>query len=258
MPLKTAELNHFLDSYLNSEEFKDYGPNGLQISGRPTIKRIAFAVSATLESIETSISQKACALIVHHGLFWSFHGPKAIVGPHGERIKKIIQHDMNLFGYHLPLDAHITSGNAAGMAKKMGLKKLLPFGSYKGSPVGVKGTFQKPVTIHHLQKNLAKVLQHEVYTNDYSATKKIKTVGIITGGASSYWSTALEDKVDAFISGEMKEHDWHDSREAGIHMLAGGHNHTERFGVQELKKVIDTKFKKYNIKTFFIPSHNPM
>ncbi len=249
----TKELVSYLNELLSPHLYNDYCPNGLQIEGKKTINKIAFAVSAQRSSIEKAVSEKADALIVHHGLFWKFHGVRTLTGPFAKRVLPLVKHEINLIGYHLPLDAHIEYGNAAGIAKKLNLTNLQPFGDHKGMPTGVSATFSKPISATELKAQLKSILDHDVlYSNPDK--EEINSIGIITGGANGDWVHCLRDGIDAYLTGEMSEHDYHESRESGIHMFAGGHNATEKFGVLALKKLIEEKF---NVECIFIDSENP-
>jgi len=254
----TAVSRQNLDAYLRSllaiDGFSDYAPNGLQIEGRETIAKCAFAVSATAESVERCVAINADALIVHHGLFWKFHGARPLTGPFARRVFPLVVHGINLFAYHLPLDAHPEFGNAATLARLLGLMELLPFGDHQGSATGVRGRFETPPAACELQRKLREILQHEVMLATPDETLPLQTVGIITGGANSSWKQAASAGLDAFVTGEMSEHDWHESREAGLHMFAGGHHATERFGIQALMRHIGAK---YNLETVFFDSENP-
>lgn len=251
--ISRIELTEFLNTTLNVKEYSDYGPNGLQIEGTETIKKVAFAVSAQRSSIESACAWKADAMVVHHGLFWKFHGAKTVTGPFAKRVKPLIQNDINLLGYHLPLDAHIQYGNAAGLASAIEMTNLKPFGDYKGMPTGVYGTLVSPMNQSELSKKLEDVLNHTIISSETS-DDTIETIGIITGGANGQWVDSLKLGLDAYITGEMSEHDYHESREAGIHMFAGGHNATERFGVLALKTLVEERF---GIECLFIDSSNP-
>lgn len=253
MSITRNQLEKFLNHLLCPEKFTDYGPNGLQVEGKEIIKKIAFALSATKESIDIAAAKKADALIVHHGLFWNFHGVRVLTGPFGRRVAPLLKNDINLFAYHLPLDANLKIGNATSLAIKIGISKLKPFGDYKGSPLGVWGTFKKNLVPEHLKKNLENLLGHNVYLASPKG-KKIKTLGIITGGANSQWTFARDLGLDAYLTGEMSEHDYHESQEAGISMFAGGHHATERFGIMALMDLVRTKFK---IEVEWIDSENP-
>lgn len=254
--MKKRELEQFLNNYFKINLYDDYGPNGLQIEGKEEIKKIAFSVSATKDSIQQAIQNKADALIVHHGLFWKFHGPKTITGPFANRIIPLIKNDINLFAYHLPLDGHSEIGNAISLAKQMNLINCQPFfeGKIKGGFIGAKGEFQTAIEIGNLKNKLEALLKKPILISTPDDHYQIKTIGIITGGANSEWKIALKEGLDAYLTGEMSEHDWHDAKEAGICMIAGGHHATESFGIRSLQEFISQKFE---IDTIYIDSDNP-
>ena len=254
--MKRTDLLSFTDDLLNIREYQDYGPNGLQIEGKTEIKKLAFAVSATRYSVEQAVKLGADALFVHHGLFWKFHGARSITKAFYHRVAPLIKNDINLIGYHLPLDGHIEIGNAASLAMRIGMNKLKPFGDYKGMHTGVWGEFVKPPTATELASTLKNTLNHEIIHAAGDADP-IKTLGIITGGANSDWVHAQRMGLDAYLTGEISEHDWHEASEGGVHFFAGGHNATEQFGIQSLMKVIHEKFGDEEHEYFFIPSANP-
>jgi dinuclear metal center YbgI/SA1388 family protein len=254
MSITREQLEQFLTHHLNAKGYPDYGPNGLQVEGSKEIESVAFSVSCTLESIQQATKLKACALVVHHGLFWKFHPSRTITGSFGKRIKELIKNDINLLGYHLPLDAHLDDGNAAGIASLLGFSTKVPFGDFKGSPTGVKIELQSEISANDLQRKLEGVLNHSVLVSCPDNNAMINSIGIVTGGANSGHYDAYKDNLDAYITGEMSEHDWHEAKENGVHMFAGGHHATEVFGVRSLQKLVE---KKFQLKTHFIDSDNP-
>ncbi|MCY4524048.1 MAG: Nif3-like dinuclear metal center hexameric protein [Halobacteriovoraceae bacterium] len=252
MTISRKDLEFFLDNLLVPSDFVDYGPNGLQVEGESSIKRIAFAVSATRDSILKTLENKAQALVVHHGLFWKFHGARPLKGAFGKRVLPLAQHNINLFAYHLPLDAHMEVGNAGQIARLIGLQKIAAFGSYEGKPLGVQGRCS--FIVKDLRAKLENILRHPVILSTPDDKARIKSLGIITGGANSEWTFALQDNLDAYLTGEISEHDWHEAKEAGIHFFAGGHHATEQFGIQALMKKVEEKF---SVDCFYIDSENP-
>ena len=252
--VKRNELQEYLDDLLEIAKYKDYGPNGLQVEGNSSIKCLAFAVSATEDSILQAISRKAEGLIVHHGLFWNFHGTRPLTGAFGKRILPLVRSHINLFAYHLPLDAHLDVGNARLIADHLGLKEISSFGDYEGMPTGVKGICPS-LAVLDLKDRLEKILSHPVILSSFDQKASVSSIGIITGGAGDDWPLAVDADLDAYITGEIKEHHWHEAQEAGIHLLAGGHHATERFGVQELMRRIEDDF---DVECFFIDSPNPV
>ena len=255
MAVERDALHTYLSDLLKPEQFEDYGPNGLQIEGRRDVRKIAFAVSATRDSVEEAVALGVDALIVHHGIFWKFHGVRPLTGPFARRIFPLVQAGINLFGYHLPLDAHPEVGNAARLAQGLGMTSLKPYGSQKyGPPCGVWGALPEAMAPNDLSLRIETLLSHSVMAGIPEHVQKVKTLGIITGGANGDWIHCLESGIDAYLTGEMSEHDWHESREAGICLFAGGHHATERFGVLALKELME---KEFSLETFFIDSPNP-
>lgn len=253
--IERDRLVSHLNEYLKIHEFEDYCPNGLQVEGKQNIKKIAVAVSATIDSISKAIAQGADALITHHGLFWKHQGAKALVGPHGERVRLAIKNDLNLISYHLPLDAHLEIGNAAQLALKLGLENLNSFGKYKRQYSGVKGVFRSPQKVKNLKESLRKILSHEIILASPNEEAQIHSLGIITGGANNDWDKAISENTDAYLTGEISEYNWHDAIEAGVHYFAGGHHATERFGVRAILEHLQSEFP--NIETLYIDSKNP-
>ncbi|HXH29676.1 MAG TPA: Nif3-like dinuclear metal center hexameric protein [Bacteriovoracaceae bacterium] len=250
MSMSQTDLTNYLSRLLSPATFEDYAPNGLQVSGKEQLKRIAFSVSATMESLKLATSWGADALIVHHGIFWKHEGARPVTGAWGERVKTCVKHDLNLYAYHLPLDAHPEVGNAAALAKKLKLGHLQPFALYKKQPMGVKGKFATPRTALALKNDLQIILGHAVILASPDESREISSLGIITGGANNDWVKALEDGLDGYLTGEISEYNWHDSIEAGIHYFAGGHHATERFGIMALQQKIKAEFPGVECKFF--------
>lgn len=248
------ELAEFLDNLLNPAAFADYGPNGLQIEGAEVIERVAFAVSATRHSATLAAEWQAQALVVHHGLFWSFHSSRPLTGPFARRVFPLVRQAINLFAYHLPLDAHPEVGNAATLAQRLGIRDLAPFGDHQGCPTGISGLLAAPLTAAALRTRLAEVLAHPVMMASPDPERRVGSVGIITGGANRDWVCAVRAGLDAYVTGEMSEHGWHESQEAGLHMYAGGHHATEQFGIQALMARVQDRF---DVACCYIDSPNP-
>jgi putative NIF3 family GTP cyclohydrolase 1 type 2 len=152
------------------------------------------------------------------------------------------------------LDAHSVVGNAATLGNKLDLQEQQPFGDYKGSPTGIKGVLIKPIPAKELANKLELILRHTIILASPDDQQLISTMGIITGGANSDWLLAAQEGLDAYITGEISEHDWHESQENNIHMFAGGHHATEQFGIQALMQKIQEQF---SIECIYIDSNNP-
>ncbi len=253
--VKRQEIEKFINQLLSVYEYQDYCPNGLQVEGKENIKKIAFCVSATQETISFAIEKKCDLIITHHGIIWNYHQGKTITKEYYKRIAPLIKNDISLLAYHLPLDGDLKNGHAALLAKKLQFLKIMPFGDYKGKTVGVMGQLKKEQTVFKFKQKLQEIIGHPITIATDDEEKKIKSIGIITGAARDGWKDAKKKHLDAFISGETSEHDWSDSIEAGITTFSCGHIATETFGIINLMKLIEKKFK---VECIFIKSSNPI
>ena len=145
-----------LDELLRPTDFQDLGPNGLQVPGANEVTRVLTGVSATLELHERAVELGAELVLVHHGLFWNFH-PAGLTPLLAARLRPLFKHDINLAGYHLPLDAHPEVGNNAILARELGCVEIEPFGAYKGTFIGRRGTFAEPLTASELHERVHEV-----------------------------------------------------------------------------------------------------
>jgi dinuclear metal center YbgI/SA1388 family protein len=230
---RTTLLAHF-DALLQPERFKDYGPNGLQVEGRMPVRRLVTGVTASLALIEAAIAANADAVLVHHGLFWRGQDGR-VTGWMRQRLGRLLAHDINVFAYHLPLDAHPELGNNAQLGRRLGLTPERRFGEQE---LGCIGQSAQPFAnaqalADHVQVALGRTVV-VVPGTDVGSAKPLRNIAWCTGGAQSYFEAAIAAGADAFITGEISEPQAHYARECGVAYVACGHHASERYGVQAL------------------------
>jgi dinuclear metal center YbgI/SA1388 family protein len=244
-------LVSYLDQYLDSRG-EDYGPNGLQVEGREEIRKVVTGVSACRELFVRAREAGADAVLVHHGLFWEGM-PRTLTGFQFQRVAELIRGEMSLLAYHLPLDRHLEVGNNAVAGRQLGLRRIEPFGLHAGLPLGVKGLFPEPLSAAELVDRCRRVYAQEPLAY-LAGPESISTLGIISGGGQRELYTAIEEGLDAYVTGEVTEWVMNVAREAGIHYLAAGHYATERLGVRALGEHLAERF---GIEVEFIDVPNP-
>ncbi len=226
-------LQQVFNGLLQPERFKDYGPNGLQVEGRRDIHKIVSGVTASLALIEAAIADGADAIVVHHGLFWRGQDG-CVTGWMRQRLAALLAHNINLWAYHLPLDAHPELGNNAQLGLRLGLQVQGHFGEQQlacwGSPVAPM-TFPSP---EHLAVHIARILGRPPILVAPINNRPVQRIGWCTGGAQGYFEAAIAAGVDAYVTGEISEPQAHYARECGVAYLACGHHATERYGVQAI------------------------
>jgi dinuclear metal center YbgI/SA1388 family protein len=174
------DLTAFLTSYLKSNDFKDDCPNGIQVEGTAEVKKIITAVSASVELFEIAAAQNADTVIVHHGIIWNFERP-VYKGGYRERIRLLLENNINLYGFHLPLDAHEEIGNNAQLCRLLEVKNMQPFGDIKGQYIGMKGEIDK-IDKESFFERISNLVDRELLIFDYGP-KQIEKLGVISGGA---------------------------------------------------------------------------
>ncbi len=250
--MKRNELSDYLNQYLKTGDFSDLCPNGLQVEGRDEVKRIITGVSASVELFEKAIEMNADAIIVHHGIIWNFERP-VYRGGYRQRIKLLLENEINLFGYHLPLDAHPEIGNNAQIGELLNLTEMEPFGEYNGKAVGVKGVV-KPINAAQMFEKIKALINPDALIFPFGPGL-IKTVGIISGGAQKEVKQAVLNDLDLYITGEATEFILHYVKEEQIHYVAAGHYATEKFGIIALG---DHLREKFDLNVDFIDIPNPV
>lgn len=227
-------LATYCNEYLNVAKFSDYCPNGLQIEGTSEITKIIAGVSANQDLIDQAIDEKADALFVHHGFFWK-NEKASITGIKKNRIKALLDNNINLFAYHLPLDAHPVVGNNIQLALRLKIQNPQPM----GDTLVWKGQIDAPLS--DVAQTLHNVTGREPLIFG-DADKPIRTITWCTGGAQSYIEHAIEIGADCFITGEVSEQIPAIAKENNIAYISAGHHATERYGVQALCQHLAQQF----------------
>jgi dinuclear metal center YbgI/SA1388 family protein len=241
------DIVQFLNTYLAIDTFRDYCPNGMQVIGRPEVKRVALAVSANLESFRLAAAGDANILITHHGLFWE-NMPREIGAMMKARLKTLFEHDITLLGYHLPLDAHAESGNNALWLKQLGFTlEGITLGSARGKAIGAIGTAPGRHILPDLIEQVTSVSGASPRVYAYGP-RTIRRLGVVTGGGQGYLLEAIARGCDTFLTGETGEPTEAIAREEGINFIAAGHYNSEKIGVQALGDLLQAQF---GVETFF-------
>ena len=234
--MQRDQLRDHLEQVLNVSRFRDYCPNGLQVEGREHVNSIIFGVTASQGLVDAAIEHHADAIVVHHGWFWKSEDGR-VTGHRKRRLAALLAHDISLYAYHLPLDAHPELGNNAQLAKRLGWTVN---GRFAEQEIGFLG-FCAAATAGELAATLTAALGREAFIAG-DPGRKLKRIAWCSGGAQDYYEPALAAGADCYVSGEISEHNVHVARETGVPYIAAGHHATERYGVQALAAYLGETF----------------
>ena len=231
------ELRDYIASLLQTDRFRDYCPNGMQVEGRARVQKIASGVTASQRLLEAATDWGADAILVHHGYFWRGEDA-AIAGIKKRRVAHLLQHDISLLAYHLPLDAHAELGNNVQLAHRLGFVEQGRFGEQE---LGCHGELEQPLQLERLARHIESTLKRTPLVIG-DGQKTIRRIAWCSGGAQGYFTQAVELGVDAFLTGEISEQNVHVAEETGVAFISAGHHATERYGVQALGQHLADRF----------------
>jgi len=248
--MQLLELRDYIGSELEVSRFRDYCPNGIQVEGRSEVRRIATGVTASQAVLEAATAWGADAILVHHGYFWRSEDA-SVTGIKKRRIAHLLQQDVSLLAYHLPLDAHPAMGNNVQLGKRLGFAEEGRFGE---QDIAIYGRLLSSRSLADLKKGIAEALQREPEViGDLKAN--LTRVAWCSGGGQGYFEQAIALGVDVFITGEASEQCFHLAKETGVAFIAAGHHATERYGIQSLGEHLATKF---GLQHRFFDQDNPI
>ncbi len=250
--IERAQLVSWLNNELLSDKIRDYCPNGLQVEGKAQISRLVTGVTASQALLDAAVALRADAVLVHHGYFWK-NEPAEITGMKKRRLQTLLQHDINLLAYHLPLDVHPVLGNNAQLGLLLQATNIRAVNTAEPAGVLQQGELLQPKPLLQIADELEHMLGRKLLLHA-GGSHDVSQLAWCTGGGQGYIEQAAAAGAQLFISGEVSEQTIHVSRELGIHFIAAGHHATERYGVKALGEAIAQQF---GLDVQFIDIDNP-
>lgn len=257
MTRRLDDVVGYLDEVLESEQFRDYAPNGLQVQGTQEVDRVVTGVSANLALFEKAIAARADLIVVHHGLIWG-GGIARVVGPTAARLRALLENGISLAAYHLPLDAHPRVGNNVGLCDALGLgPQRGAFGDIRGHALGAWGDFPEPLARAEALDRVTPAIggAPPAFVLPFGPDR-VRRVGLCTGAAADLLEAASGAGCDLFITGELAERTAALAQELQITVVGAGHHRTERFGPQRLVGELTREFPDLEVQFIDVP--NPL
>ncbi|HOJ50603.1 MAG TPA: Nif3-like dinuclear metal center hexameric protein [Spirochaetota bacterium] len=241
--MKLKLIDEFLKNKLLIDKIPDISINGLQVGDyNSDIKKIAFSVDSNIKVIEKAVENKADLLIVHHGIFWGKVFP--ITGADFKKFELMIKNNLALYAIHLPLDLNREVGNNYTISKLLGLYNIEEFGNYHGINIGYLGYTDDNNII---AKTLSLSSSPRPFINN---DRRIKSVAVVSGkGGSDILEEFIKKDIDLFVTGEIEHSSYNRILDTAVNVIALGHYDSEKFGILELKKILE---KEFGLETLFI------
>lgn len=236
------DLVQYLDDLLLQPfEGSDASNNGLQVEGKQDVKRVVFGVDACLELFERAVEERGDFICVHHGLSWT-DSLKYLTRLNARRVGVLFRNDLSLYAAHLPLDMHPVVGHNAVIASRLGIGDRRPFFAYHGVAIGWRGLLARQHSVQELTESVNSILNTTCRVTALGP-RRIRSVGIVSGGAADAVESCAADGLDCLITGEMDHTHYHMAREYGVNVLAAGHYRSETPGMEALMECVAKRFQ---------------
>jgi dinuclear metal center YbgI/SA1388 family protein len=238
--MQKNDLIAYLDNYLQLANFKDYGPQGLQVEATgETIGKIALAVDVAPPIIIAAAEWGASLLLVHHGILW--RSVERLAGPLGQRVRLLLAHGIHLYAAHLALDAHPEVGNNAVLARLLDVAVSDWWCAPMGAPIAVCGSL---TAVTPLPQFVAKIEQtlHTTVRVLAHGPKTVTRVAILSGFGADEVAEAKALGCDTFLTGETSHANYWAAADHGLNVIYAGHYATETVGVQALGQHLSAQF----------------
>jgi dinuclear metal center YbgI/SA1388 family protein len=233
-----SQLVSLLDAALCIDQFpEDESSNGLQVEGKEKVRKIGLAVDACGHVFEKASADKIDFLVVHHGLIWG--GIKSVRGVLKERIKVLLDSGISLYACHLPLDWHPEYGNNAELLKALSIKRMDEFGAYHGKRIGYWGRTAKEMSVEQFASTVDGRLKTR--SSWISFGRKVRNVGVVSGGGWSAINDAEKIGIDTFLTGEPSHSGYSLAEEMKVNLVFSGHYATETLGVKAVGRMLKEK-----------------
>jgi dinuclear metal center YbgI/SA1388 family protein len=165
-----------------------------------------------------------------------------ITGIHRRRLELLLEAGISLYAVHLPLDFHPEVGNNATLSRWLGLEDTASFGDYKGHPAGIEGCLPEALSLDKFSGLIENTLKEPVVTVWPFGPKRVRRVGVSSGGGGFLVGAAARAGLDAFVTGEMNHIVYHQAQELGLNVIYGGHYATETAGLKALASHLVERF----------------
>ena len=222
-----------------------YDNSGLAVGSLDSqVSKIILALDVTEEVIDEAIEYGAELIISHHPLIFS--GLKSVTGEtYIERcVIKAIRNNISIYSSHTNIDS-VIGGVSYKMAERIGLQGLsfLSSDGLGNRGFGVVGELSESLSLLEFLNKLK--LDFNLSSLRYtSVDRKITKVALCGGSGASLIGCALDSSVDAYVTGDIKYHDFFNT-ENKLSLIDIGHFESEQCILDVFYDIISKKIPNF-------------
>ena len=219
-------------------------PVGLLIGrqGGDDICSVGVCLDVTSSAVVKARARKCNLIVAHHPLIYR---PLARLADPSDPISNIaadlVRSNIALYVLHTNLD-RARSGINDVLAELLGLEETLPLGESDIESIIRVGNLVIPCTardfIRSVDRALACTGTSAIRFSDGDGNKMISRVAVCGGAGGPYVTSVLEANVDAYVTSDVKHHEFVDAAERNVLLVDAGHSATETPGMRALVKTL--------------------
>ena len=248
--MKIKEVLSALERFAPLPLQDSYDNAGMQVGLTDAEVSGALLCLDVTEAVVEEARQNGCNLIIsHHPLI--FRGVKSLTGAtYVERcVMQAIRYGIAIFSAHTNLD-NAPQGVSYKMAEKLGMTEVQvlqaePSPYCENAGAGVIGILPEPLSAEAFLQRVKETFQVGCVLHNRPEVTQISRVALCGGAGSFLASCAEARQADAFVTGEIKYHDFfgHDR----LLMAAIGHYESEQYTLEIFKTIIGAEFPQLHV-----------
>lgn len=230
--LTVKDIFDYINSIAPFEMQCEWDNSGLVIGDfNAEVKKIGVVLDITSDAVKYAAENGINLIVSHHPVIF-----RAIKTLHADDIPFMLaKNGISAICAHTSLDIAKGGVNDA-LAEALGFENAYSL-SESGETAMVRVIETDGITADELSKLVAKKLSTCVAVAD--GGKEIKTVALCGGAGADFFEIA---GCDAYITGEVKHHEFLQAIESGITLIAAGHYETENPVVAVLAEKLKNNF----------------
>ena len=193
------------------------------------------ALDVTDEVIAFAKEKGASLIISHHPLIFS---PLKTIEEQS-LVWQVVSSSLSVISAHTNLDLANGGVNDA-LADALGLGEVRAFENEEN--LGRIGQLPQPLTAQEFAEKVQRTLVPNGHVSFCGGTKPIQTVAVVGGSGGDLIEAAALCGADAYVTGEVRHHEWLIAQSLGMTVVCAGHAETESVVLQPLARMLAARF----------------
>jgi dinuclear metal center YbgI/SA1388 family protein len=222
-------------------------PVGLLIGGDRAAKvtKVGVCLDAMPDAAARAVAAGVRLLVAHHPLIYR---PLKQINPHEDPVARaatiLVKADIALYAMHTNWD-RAAGGINDTLAAALGLQNVRPLGADGPAALPRLGELLSPRPLadfaHSVETALDCAGTSALRGNDLGETTMIARVAVCGGAGGFLLGDVLAARADAYVTSDVRHHEFLEAAARGLALLDAGHEATENPGMHALARLLPSR-----------------